>query len=109
LTTATAATNRLFFGDYDFEIGTIELDPGDALVLYTDGVNEAMNGSRQLFSTPAIEDTLRTVSSDKAAVGICESMITSVDAFVKGAPQSDDITVLIIRYCGAGGSPALAS
>ena len=97
------------FGDYDFEIGTIELDPGDALVLYTDGVNEAMNGSRQLFSTPAIEDTLRTVSSDKAAVGICESMITSVDAFVKGAPQSDDITVLIIRYCGAGGSPALAS
>jgi serine phosphatase RsbU (regulator of sigma subunit) len=90
------------FDDYDFEIGTINLNPGDSLVLYTDGVNEAMNGERQLFSTPAIEKTLSTVSNDKA-VGICDRVMTSVDNFVKGAPQSDDITVLIIRYCGAEG------
>ena len=79
-----------------------QLFPGAVLVLYTDGVNEAMNGARQLFSTPAIEKTLSTVSNDKA-VGICDRVMTSVDDFVKGAPQSDDITVLIIRYCGAEG------
>jgi sigma-B regulation protein RsbU (phosphoserine phosphatase) len=88
------------FDDFDFQTGTIFLEPGDSLVLYTDGVNEAMNGDRQLFSTPAIADTLRTVRTGNAAAGICETVITSVDAFVKDAPQSDDITLLIIRYCG---------
>jgi sigma-B regulation protein RsbU (phosphoserine phosphatase) len=95
------------FDDFDFQTGTIFLQPGDSLVLYTDGVNEAMNGDRQLFSTPAIADTLRTVHSGNAAAGICETVITSVDAFVKDAPQSDDITLLIIRYCGAEGAQLL--
>src|SRR5262249_44957299 len=63
----------------------------------------AMNSNRQLYSTPAIEDTLRTVRSGNAAVEICETVIKSVDAFVKEAPQSDDITILIIRYCGPDG------
>jgi sigma-B regulation protein RsbU (phosphoserine phosphatase) len=88
------------FDDFDFQTGTIFLDPGDSLVLYTDGVNEAMNHDRQLFSTPAIAETLRTIRTGNAAAGICETVITSVDAFVKDAPQSDDITLLIIRYCG---------
>ncbi len=95
------------FDDFDFQTGTIFLEPGDSLVLYTDGVNEAMNGDRQLFSTPAIADTLRMIRSGNAAVGICESVITSVEAFVKDAPQSDDITLLIVRYCGSEAAGAV--
>jgi serine phosphatase RsbU (regulator of sigma subunit) len=97
-----------FIDQYDFPVGTIKLDPGDALVLYTDGVNEAMNRDRQMFTTSAIGDTLRAISNGKPALWICEKIISKVDEFVHGAPQSDDITLVVIRYCGLEGSKASA-
>jgi phosphoserine phosphatase RsbU/P len=88
-----------FMKDYVFRSGTIQLDPGDTLLLYTDGVNEAMNGSRQQFKVSAIEETLRTFSNGVAAESIGKTMIRKVEEFVGGAPQSDDITLLVVRYC----------
>ena len=89
-----------FIDPFDFPLGTTKLDPGDALVLYTDGVNEAMNGDRKMFTTSAIGNTLRSISNGEGAEEICETVIHTVDEFVHGAPQSDDITLLVIRYCG---------
>jgi sigma-B regulation protein RsbU (phosphoserine phosphatase) len=97
-----------FIDPYDFTVGTIKLEPGDALVLYTDGVNEAMNGDRRMFTTSAIGDTLRTISKDNPADRICQTIIGKVDEFVHGAPQSDDITLVVIRYCGPEASKASA-
>jgi sigma-B regulation protein RsbU (phosphoserine phosphatase) len=97
-----------FIDPYDFTVGTIKLDPGDALVLYTDGVNEAMNRDHQMFTTSAIGDTLRAISTGNPADRICETIISKVDEFVHGAPQSDDITLVVIRYCGPDGSKASA-
>ncbi len=97
-----------FIDPYDFTVGTIKLDPGDALVLYTDGVNEAMNPDHQMFTTSAIGDTLRTISNGNPADRICETIIGKVDEFVHGAPQSDDITLVVIRYFGPDGPKASA-
>jgi serine phosphatase RsbU (regulator of sigma subunit) len=97
-----------FIDPYDFTVGTIKLEPGDALVLYTDGVNEAMNGERKMFTTSAIGNTLRTISDGKPAEEICETIINKVEEFVQGAPQSDDITLVVIRYCGPEASKASA-
>jgi sigma-B regulation protein RsbU (phosphoserine phosphatase) len=88
-----------FTDPYEFPIGTIKLDPGDVLVLYTDGVNEAMNCDRRMFTTSCIGDTLRTISIGKSAEGICETIISKVDEFVHGTPQSDDIAIVVIRFC----------
>ncbi len=59
-----------------------------------------MNPDHQMFTTSAIGDTLRTISIGHPADGICETIIGKVDEFVHGAPQSDDITLVVIRYCG---------
>jgi serine phosphatase RsbU (regulator of sigma subunit)/anti-sigma regulatory factor (Ser/Thr protein kinase) len=95
-----------FCPDLNFRSGTLELNRGDALVLYTDGVNEAMNISRQLFGTEAIERTLSGVGQAASSEEIIKGLLDDVRVFVGGARQSDDLTMLVIRYLGRGDSPA---
>jgi serine phosphatase RsbU (regulator of sigma subunit) len=87
--------------DHLFASGSIHLDAGDTLLLYTDGVNEAMNNQRKLFGTPTIGEVLRTLAKDPSAQDISTLITQRVKAFVAGAPQSDDITMLVVRYLGA--------
>jgi len=84
-----------------FISGSIRLQPGDTLLLYTDGVNEAMNNERKLFGTPTIGDVLRAPGDARTAQDISTLITQRVRAFVAGAPQSDDITMLVVRYLGA--------
>jgi phosphoserine phosphatase RsbU/P len=95
-----------FCPDLSYRSGMLELSPGDALILYTDGINEAMNTGRQLFGADAIERTLsgfgRAASSEK----IVQGMLDDLRVFVGRARQSDDITMLVIRYLGRGESPS---
>ncbi len=91
-----------FLPDVRFRSGTLQLSPGDALVLYTDGVNEAMNSGRQLFGADAIERTLSKLAHAASSEEIVQALLDDVSAFVGGAQQSDDITMLVIRYVGRG-------
>jgi serine phosphatase RsbU (regulator of sigma subunit) len=86
--------------DYAFESGTMQLQPGDSLLLYTDGVNEAMNMSNQMFKTPTIGQTIAGLPDRTSAEEIAKTLVGKVSEWVGAAPQSDDITVLAIRYCG---------
>ena len=72
------------------------LDHGDTLVLYTDGVTEAMNGEGEQFGI----ERLRKVFSDRAPKDANEAahkVFEAVNTFADGAAQSDDITCLTIR------------
>ena len=89
-----------FLDDYEFPEGTIQLGPGDSLLLYTDGVNEAMNFQRDLFKTTGIQTALLPVSSRVPAETVTLNLMRELSLFVGGAPQSDDITVMVVRYCG---------
>jgi phosphoserine phosphatase RsbU/P len=82
-----------------YHTGAIQLNPGDALVLYTDGVNEAMNQARQQYRTPTIVTTLESCKTQVAET-LSRALLSSVTMWVGSAPQSDDITILVIRYCG---------
>jgi phosphoserine phosphatase RsbU/P len=86
--------------DYSFADGTIALGPGDALVLYTDGVNEAMNAGRELFRAARIDDALRHADDDLPAEHLAGELMRRVHEFVGGAPQNDDMTILVARYRG---------
>ena len=79
--------------------GRMILGPGEALLLYTDGVTEAMNPSETLYSDQRLEQFLGTHrgSSPRQIIG---DLIGDVKQFAGGAPQSDDITVLALVYCG---------
>jgi len=86
--------------EIEFQCQRLCLSPGDGLFLYTDGVTEAMNHDQALFSEERLFDEL----ADTADLGIKETIarvMTAIDRFADGAPQSDDITMMMIRYSGA--------
>ena len=85
--------------DYEYESGSFDLAPGDSVLLYTDGVTEAMNGKRHLFAEERLERTL-TESDHSAAQEIVESTIKAVMEFAAGESQRDDITALSVIYHG---------
>ena len=83
-------------GGIPFKSESLQLNPGDALYLYTDGVTEAENKDHELFG----ESRLQAVLSAQKGVEsreIIEAVSSAVREFVDGAPQSDDITQLVIR------------
>ncbi len=82
-----------------FPVETYRLERGDKLVIYTDGVTEAQNTAGGFFG----KKRLRAVLSANAAEGcdgIHDAVQDAVAAFTEGAPQSDDITVLVLEFCG---------
>jgi phosphoserine phosphatase RsbU/P len=87
--------------DHRYVSGSLRLAAGETLVTYTDGVNEAMNPKRELFGTPTIGDVLGELAPDASADDACRRLMQRVQRFAAGAPQSDDITMLALRYLGA--------
>jgi sigma-B regulation protein RsbU (phosphoserine phosphatase) len=79
---------------------TLELGPGESLVLYTDGVSEANDATGALFGEERLQACLAQGGAQTAA-GTVERLLGAVRAFAGGAPQSDDITILVLRR-GAG-------
>lgn len=84
------------FGDFLFESGRIKLDKGDALILYTDGVTEAFNAEGQQFTLSGLEHALETHSAI-GAKEIIAAIIGQVNVFAAEEPQSDDITLLVVK------------
>jgi sigma-B regulation protein RsbU (phosphoserine phosphatase) len=79
--------------------GRVVLGPGEALLLYTDGITEAMDSSETLYSDRRLERFLATnrSSSPRQIIG---DLVSDVKHFAGGARQSDDITVLALLYFG---------
>lgn len=79
-----------------------ELHPGDSLFVYTDGVPEATNAQNELFGAERMLDAL---NQDPAAEpeAVLTNVKSSIDAFVAGAQQFDDITMLCLKYRGSQG------
>ena len=74
----------------------LQFKKDDKIILYTDGVPEAMNCSKQLFGE---ERLLQTLSANNASPQeIVELIRTEVSEFAGAEPQSDDITLLVMRY-----------
>ena len=73
-----------------------KLEPGDCLILYTDGVTEAMNAQRQLYGEDRLLHFAERIAKDQAKQ-MAKSLRDDVSTFVDGAEQSDDITILVLR------------
>ena len=76
-----------------------QLNPGDSLFVYTDGVTEAMDANEKLYSKERLVDMLNT-SPDASPKEAIDIVLDSVDNFVNGAEQFDDITMLCMKYNG---------
>lgn len=75
---------------------SLQLNPGDAIVMYTDGVTEAENKDHAQFGEPRLETVLAGLKGADSKE-IVDTINAKVKEFVDGAPQSDDITQLVIR------------
>ena len=82
--------------DYNFEEESIEFGPENVLVLYSDGVTEAMNFSDEEYGEERFENAIRN-NLHLSADDMIKEIYKDVERFTKGAPQSDDITMVIIK------------
>ena len=79
-----------------YEAGALQLDRGDLLCLYTDGVTEADNLKEEEFE---IERTIECLRANREAAPeiILDRLFEAIDSFAGGAPQHDDITALVLK------------
>ena len=80
----------------------IQLEPGDKLFVYTDGVPEATNSEKELFSTERMLAALNECP-DASPQDVLKNVRRAVDDFVHGAEQFDDLTMLCLEYKGPNG------
>ena len=79
------------------------LGPGETLLLYTDGVTEALDPAEQFFSERRLESILTQINFASAREQI-EHLTREITLFAAGAEQADDITTLALRFLGPAGS-----
>jgi serine phosphatase RsbU (regulator of sigma subunit) len=75
----------------------LQLNEGDQIFLYTDGVTEATDAGNKLYGEERLLNNLNS-HKDETAEALCKIIKTDIDKFVGDAPQFDDITMLCIRY-----------
>jgi GAF domain-containing protein len=86
--------------DMKFASAVVHLQPGDTLVLFSDGVSEAMDPDQNEYGV----DRLKKAVGDCPAGSVSdmqEAILESVRQFARGERQADDVTLLLLRYTGA--------
>jgi len=81
----------------EYTAACLKLEPGDTLVLFSDGVTEAMDPDDNLFGVPRLKEVL-TGQLECPLDNIKKCVLDAVDNFTRGAHQADDLTLLIVRY-----------
>ncbi len=85
-----------FMEDYQFEEDSIKLNTGDTVIIYSDGITEALNKQNEEFG----EDRLLTILTENmksTADTLIEKVFNAIKTFVNDMPQSDDITIVVIK------------
>lgn len=83
--------------DMKFEMQEIMINPGTSIFMYTDGLTEAEDSDKRLFGEDRMLQTLRDMT-DNSSKGLVEGMLNAVHQHVGDAEQSDDLTMIAIRY-----------
>ncbi len=81
----------------EFAVAEEWLKPGDKIVVYTDGVTEAQNTAEEFFGKKRLREIVAAHAGD-SCTAIHDAIQAAVSAFTEGAPQSDDITVLVLEF-----------
>lgn len=85
--------------DTQYQMGILDLEDGDILFEYTDGVTEATNKENELFGTKNLKEALNQANTKKPAE-IIKQVKRNIDKFVGDTPQFDDITMICFKFKG---------
>jgi sigma-B regulation protein RsbU (phosphoserine phosphatase) len=80
-----------------YEEETIELQPGDVLVIFSDGISEALNAAGEEFGDDRILAAVKSVPHDNVQA-VLDKLVSTVKDFAAGTLQSDDMTTVVMRY-----------
>lgn len=83
--------------DQEFHQSEVQIEPGDFLVLYTDGITEAMNRRRELFGMQNLMQTLQDADKLHTAEEIVQHVFDGIESFAGEAPQHDDTTIVVLK------------
>jgi sigma-B regulation protein RsbU (phosphoserine phosphatase) len=89
----------------EYAVSSVTLEAGDTLVLFSDGVTEAMNPDEEMFGREGLTEALHK-QQEVPLVHLQKAILDSVETFTRGANQADDITVLLVRYGAAAQAAA---
>ena len=83
------------FEELDFQVGQLQLEPGQVLVIYSDGVTEARNAAEEEFGDERFRELLLRHVADLESLR--NRVFAAVDEFSGAEPQTDDLTLMAIR------------
>jgi serine phosphatase RsbU (regulator of sigma subunit)/CHASE2 domain-containing sensor protein len=86
---------------FPYAAASYRMRPGEAICLVTDGVTEAEDAARRLYGRQRLAETLSRVSTESPA-GLGEAIRADVARFMAGTVAADDLTILVLRWQGAG-------
>jgi sigma-B regulation protein RsbU (phosphoserine phosphatase) len=87
------------FEGMPYDEDALQLAKDDLVVVFSDGVSEALSASGEEFGEDRLLDAIRTdLKADTNT--IVDALVAAVKEFTRGAPQSDDLTALVIRFKG---------
>jgi sigma-B regulation protein RsbU (phosphoserine phosphatase) len=82
-----------------YALGAVQLDPGDLVVICSDGVTEAQNVTGDEFGWPRLVEAVAG-GHGEAPQAVLDGLMSAVRAFTGTAAQTDDITAMVVRYKG---------
>jgi sigma-B regulation protein RsbU (phosphoserine phosphatase) len=82
--------------DAQYEEEEIPISVGDKILVYTDGISEAMNASMQEFGEERLQ-TIVAESRTSTSVGLIEEILADVNAYIHDASRNDDMTVVLLK------------
>jgi sigma-B regulation protein RsbU (phosphoserine phosphatase) len=83
----------------EFAVLEQRLTPGDKVVIYSDGVTEAQNRESEFFGKARLR-AIVMANATRSCGEIHDAVQEAVAQFTEGAPQSDDITLVVMEFCG---------
>jgi phosphoserine phosphatase RsbU/P len=89
-----------FTDDILCEECVIKMEPDDCMVIYSDGVSEAQNSMREFFGDDRVKSLVAQHANGPAEI-LLQKIVDDVKLYSKGIPQSDDITVLVVKATGS--------
>ena len=89
-----------------FEEERVALEPGDLLVLYTDGVSEAANAAGEMFDESRVYDVVDAMPPGLTAREVAERLLAALHGFLDGVEPQDDVTLVVVRVPEQGADAA---
>jgi sigma-B regulation protein RsbU (phosphoserine phosphatase) len=84
--------------EIEYKSEKIVLKPGNSLVLYTDGIPEAINNKQEVYSINRLTEVFKN-STSKSCHQMIQTLVAEVESFTGKIQRSDDITAMVIKHC----------